>query len=615
MNAIPCSGLTGDTPPAPGYAELKAELLSLIDELAESLPSALRPALALRDKLQAGHFDVLTVGQFKRGKTSLINALLGESLLPAAAVPLTSVVTILAYGETHRITVHPLDGGRFDIPPEALADYVTEPGNPGNAKGVREVLIQTPSPLLRNGVRIVDTPGVGSVFRHNTDTAYARLPQCDAALFVLSADQPASEAELEFLHEVRKYAGRIFFLLNKIDILLETDTAEIERFSRRALAEAVGADVRLFPVSAAQALAGKAADDPARLEASRLPVFAEALERFLMEEKGALLLDAAASGLARVIARTRLQTELERNALTLPIAELDQKIARFAARRTQAERELQRLEGRLRQEFRLLSDGLFTGDLEHRLEDLNSSLGRRFDGLVLGQDHQTPKDFDERLEAFIREEVAEAFSGWRDAVERKGGAAVADIAEEFNRGIDETIADLQRFASGLFLLSAPTADPEPIWPERSPTGLRTADEPVGLELLAEQALKRAPGLVAPRFRKFKGLAERWARHGIVRRRRRQLAEAVEMLAGRTRSGFRRRLEATRDELSASLRRRLEGVADGLEQALARAASERSRASGEADPQLQRLEAQLALMDGLGARIQAFRSRAAAQSRP
>lgn len=614
MNAIPRSGVAGDTPAADGYADLKAELLSLIDELAENFPGALRPALALRDKLQAGHFDVLTVGQFKRGKTSLINALLGESLLPTAAVPLTSVVTILTYGETHRVTVHPLDGGPFDIPPEALADYVTEPGNPGNGKGVREVLIRTPSPLLRNGVRIVDTPGVGSVFRHNTDTAYARLPQCDAALFVLSADQPVSEAELEFLHEVRNYAGRIFFLLNKIDILREADTAEVERFSRRALAEAVDADVRLFPVSAAEALGGEAADDPARLEASRLPVFAEALERFLMEEKGALLLDAAASGLARLIGRIRMETELERRSLTLPIAELDEKIARFAARRAQAERELRRLDGRLRQEFRLLADGIFAGDPERRLEELSSRLGRRFDGLVLDQDHRTPKDFDERLETFIREEVAEAFSDWRDALERQGGAAVAEIAEEFNRGIDETIADLQRFAGGLFQLSAPTADPEPIWPERSPSGFRTADEPVGLELLAEQALKRAPDLVAPRFRKFKALAERWARHGIVRRRRRQLAEAVEMLAGRIRSGFRRHLEEAREELSASLRQRLANVADGLEQALARGAAERSQASGEAAPQLQRLEAQMALLDGFDERIQAFRMRAAAQAR-
>jgi hypothetical protein len=614
MNAIPCSGVAGGTLPTAGYADLKSELLSLIDEVAENFPGALRPALVLRDKLQAGHFDVLTVGQFKRGKTSVINALLGETLLPTAAVPLTSVVTVLAYGETQRISVHPLDGRPFDIPPEALADYVTEPGNPGNAKGVMEVQIRTPSPLLRNGVRIVDTPGVGSVFRHNTDTAYARLPQCDAALFVLSADQPASEAELEFLHEVRKYAGRIFFLLNKIDILGEADTAEIERFSRRVLAEAVGQDIRLFPVSAAQALAGKAADDPARLEASRLPVFAEALERFLMEEKGALLLDAAASGLARLTARIRLETELERNSLALPIAELDEKIARFAARRTQAEHELERLEGRLWQEFRLLCEGLFAGGLEHRLEDLNSSLGRRFDGLVLGEDHQTPKDFDKRLETFIREEVPEAFSGWRDAVERQGSAAVAEIAEEFNRGIDETIADLQRFASGLFRLPAPAAAPETRWPERSPAGFRTADEPGGLELLAEQALKRAPALVAPRFRTLKALAERWARYGIVRRRRRQLAEAEEMLAGRIRSGFRRRLEKARDQLSASLRQRLKGVADGLEQALARAASERSRASGETGPQLQRLEAQLALLNGLDARIQAFRSRATAQSR-
>ncbi|MDF9393304.1 MULTISPECIES: dynamin family protein [Methylococcus] len=614
MNAIPRSGVAGDAPQAAGYADLKSELLDRIDELAENLPAAVRPALALRDKVQEGYFDVLTVGQFKRGKTSLINALLGENLLPTAAVPLTSVVTILIYGETHRITVQPLEGRPFDIHPETLADYITEPGNPGNAKGVREVLIQMPSPLLRNGVRIVDTPGVGSVFRHNTDTAYARLPHCDAALFVLSADQAVSQAELEFLNEVRKYAGRIFFLLNKIDILQEADIAAIEHFSRRVLTQAVGTEVRLFPISARDALMGKAGNDPARLDASRLPVFTAALERFLLEEKGALLLDAAASGLARLTGRLRLETRLERSSLTLPIAELDEKIARFAARRFQAERELRRLDGRLRQEFHLLADGIFARDPERRFEELRSHLARRFDALVLDHDLQPPKDFDECLETFIREEVAESFADWREVLERQADAAAAEIVRTFDLEIDEMVTDLQRFAGGLFQLAVPTAALQTSWPERTRAGVRPTDEPMGLELLTEQVLKRAPELVAPRFRKLKSLAERWARHGIVRRRRRQLTETMEMLTGRIRSGIRRRLEETREELSARLRQRLEGVADGLEQALTRGAAERSRASDQAGSRIRRLEAQLAWLEGFDGRIQVFRERAAAQSR-
>ncbi|QJD30625.1 dynamin family protein [Methylococcus geothermalis] len=611
MNAIARFSAPAGTPPAPGYADLKSELMGLIDELAENFPASLRPALALRDKLQAEHFDVLTVGQFKRGKTSLINALLGESLLPVGAVPLTSVVTILDHGDAVRITVHFLDGGSLDIAEEALADYVTEPGNPGNEKGVSEVLIRMPSPLLRNGVRIVDTPGVGSVFRHNTDTACARLPQCDAALFVLSADQPVSEAELEFLREVRKYAGRIFFLLNKIDILKEADAAEIETFSRRVLAGAVGSDIRLFPISAAEALAGKTANDPARLARSRLPAFTEALERFLMEEKGKLLLDAAAAGVARLIARNRLEIELERRSLTASMAELDEKMALFAARRTLAVREMQRLDGHLRQEFRLLATRLFERDLKDRQSELASHLGRKFDGLVLNQDLLTPKDFDERLDTFIREEVEAAFVDWRDALERQGAAAVAEMTEEFSRGIEESIAELQRFAGDLFRLAMPAAAPEARWPARSRPGFRPAGEPMGLELLAEQALRRGPAWVTPRFGRLKVLAERWAKRGIVRRRRSQLAEAIEMHTGRIRSDFLRRLEQVREEISADLTQRLEGAADGLEQALARGAGEHARASREAGPRLQRLEGQLALLDQLGQRIQAVRLRAAA----
>ena len=98
---------------------------------------------------------------------------------------------------------------------------------PQNRKEVLEVVVFYPSPYLRDGDRLVDTPGVGSVYIHNTDVAYRYLPKSDAALFLLSTDQPAGKAEIEFLRDVRQYASRIFFLLNKTDYLPRKKSAAL----------------------------------------------------------------------------------------------------------------------------------------------------------------------------------------------------------------------------------------------------------------------------------------------------------------------------------------------------------------------------------------------------
>ena len=159
----------------------------------------------LEEKVRANMLQLVVLGQFKRGKTTLINALLGAELLPTAIIPLTSIITVLQYGTREKVTVQLLYGRQQEITVRELADYVTEPGNPGNARGVDKVVIEYPSPYLRNGVQIIDTPGVGSVYRHNTDVAYEFVPKADAGIFVVTADPPISQADLEFLVSIKTF--------------------------------------------------------------------------------------------------------------------------------------------------------------------------------------------------------------------------------------------------------------------------------------------------------------------------------------------------------------------------------------------------------------------------
>lgn len=205
---------------------------------------------------------MLVVGEAKRGKSTVVNALLGRRLLPTGVVPVTAVATTIAYGAAPTATVH-YQGGRSEpVALERLSEFVTT-GNPGNVRSVDSVAVHVPASLLADGVELVDTPGTGSVHEHNTTAASAALTQMDAAVFVLSADPPVSAAERLWLRQVRDQAVRVFCVLNKADHLTTDELAQSVAFTRQVLAGELGADVTVWPVSARRALAaGQDGSDP-----------------------------------------------------------------------------------------------------------------------------------------------------------------------------------------------------------------------------------------------------------------------------------------------------------------------------------------------------------------
>ena len=141
--------------------------------------------------------------------------------------------------------------------------FVTEEGNPKNRLGVMQVEILHPAPILEHGVVLIDTPGIGSTFTHNTESTLNFLPQCDAALFVVSADPPLTEVEAEFLKAVKSRVGRLFFIFNKIDYLNEHERDAALAFFKKMLDEKIGADEEypIFCVSARRGLDAKLCGD------------------------------------------------------------------------------------------------------------------------------------------------------------------------------------------------------------------------------------------------------------------------------------------------------------------------------------------------------------------
>ncbi len=207
------------------------EVVSCLDRLGSDYSDNKNALNLLSGRLKKGQFRLAVLGQFKRGKSTLLNALLGDTVLPTDILPVTAIPTYISYSEILTAQVYftnERDSKSFSASQggtlaEFLAEYVTEAGNPNNKNHVERVELGHPAELLQHGVVLIDTPGIGSTYKHNTEVAYQILPQCDAALFLVSPDPPITEVELDYLREICQQLPRTFYLLNKIDFLDESD--------------------------------------------------------------------------------------------------------------------------------------------------------------------------------------------------------------------------------------------------------------------------------------------------------------------------------------------------------------------------------------------------------
>lgn len=280
--------------------------------------------LELKRKLLENELQIVVVGSFKRGKSTLINALVGESVLPMGVVPLTSVVTLVRCGKFRFARVEFLDGRREEISFERIPDFVAEELNPENEKKVGQVIVELPSLFLREGTSLVDTPGVGSVYRHNTQVAERYFPKADAMILVLSVDPPISELELEFLNSIRRWAKRLYVVVNKTDYISPEELAQSLQFIKHTLQSVLGeGEIFLFPISAKRGLEAKKIADAGAWRQSGMGILEESLERLLTDEKRKLVYQTTKERAERILDGLRLETQLELEALTGSLKDIE----------------------------------------------------------------------------------------------------------------------------------------------------------------------------------------------------------------------------------------------------------------------------------------------------
>ena len=307
-------------------------------------------ARELAARVSEGRFYVACVGQFKRGKSTLLNALVGHPVVPTGFVPVTAVPTVIRFGDELHARVRMQDGSWLSVAMSDLKEYVTEELNPENEKAVEGAEVFVPSPLLSSGMCFVDTPGLGSVFTGNTATTQAFIPHIDAALVVVGADPPIAGEELALVETVGNQVQDLILVINKSDRTSDPERAAAVKFTREILEKRLHRPMgEVFEVSASERIENCG---PLRDWDKLLASF-----HHLVEDSGRNLVRAACDrGLQRMGEQLLAIISEDRDALQRPIEESERRIDLMKETIGEAERSMRELSFLFMAEQQRISD-------------------------------------------------------------------------------------------------------------------------------------------------------------------------------------------------------------------------------------------------------------------
>jgi GTP-binding protein EngB required for normal cell division len=204
---------------------------------------------ALASRLEEDTFEVALFGRVSSGKSSLLNALLDTDLLPVGVNPITAVPTKLRYGNALKAAVAYGDGRSELVPVEELSRLVTEQGNPGNLRNIVRAIVEVPSPRLKRGILLVDTPGLGSLAKRGAAETLAYLPSCDLALLLIDGGATLNEEDIGTLRLLYEAGIPALILLSKSDLLANGDLHRAISYIGEHIKHELGITAAVHPVS------------------------------------------------------------------------------------------------------------------------------------------------------------------------------------------------------------------------------------------------------------------------------------------------------------------------------------------------------------------------------
>jgi GTP-binding protein EngB required for normal cell division len=555
----------------PENSQGESALLRLAD-LAEEFEAEqiAADARSIAERVSEGRFYVACIGQFKRGKSSVLNALVGDNVLPTGVVPVTAVPTIVRYGSRAAARVRFEAGEWTDIPVKTVDEYVAEEKNPENAKHVAALEIFVPSPLLATGMCFVDTPGLGSVFTGNTAATQAFIPHIDAALVVIGADPPLAGEELVLVEAVARHVQDLIIAVNKADRTTDSERAAAVGFAKRQLEKrlhqhSIGP---LFEVSAAEQLEHRGTGrDWGKLVA--------ALDN-LVEGSGRRLIQAACErGLERISEQLLVIISEEREALQRPIEESETRIAVMKQTIADAERSMRDLGYLFMAEQQHISD-IFVDDHKAFLARTMPQAHKEFEIVLKSISGWLGPSYRRRTFREAQEVARLHVMPWLKPEQEEAEKEYRRVALRFVEMANEFLKKLANAGTPELARMPHALDPERGFRVRSEFTFyefRDVVQPASpVRWLADLVL----GLVGARW--------------IIRNEaRRFLTRLLETNSTRVQSDVLNRIQESRGRLEAEIRKLLHEVTRIAEQALARARKVREEGAPAVQTALQRLD--------------------------
>ena len=546
--------------------------LDRIAELANELGSerVREEAAGLVERMTEGRFYLACIGQFKRGKSTLLCALLGDRVLPTGVLPITAVPTVVRHGPTRSARVRFQGGTWVDIAPEDLTQYVSEELNPENKKGVAGVEVFSPSSLLAQGMCFVDTPGLGSVFAGNTAATQAFVPHIDAALVVLGADPPIAGEELALVEQVGKQVSDLLIVMNKADRTSDEDRRLAKSFTRKILEKRLNRPVgAIYEVSAEERLANRGPDRD-------WDDLIRALEQLVQESGRVLVRTAGERGLRRLSEELLAVTTEEKQALILPVEESERRIQNLRQTISEAERSLNEI------------GYLFMAE-QHHLSDMFLDQRKRFLATALPK---ASAEFSEAIKALprrfgpkYRKEAMRAALVVAERHVRPWLQAEQAIAESEYRTIASRFVNI---GNGFLKRLSESGVPELA---RMPNALNSDKGfRVRSRFTFEQLLHVARPVSPLRYVAdvFLGLVGAF---GVIQRDAEEFLEhLMDMNSTRVQSDVIQRVEESRGQLEAEIRKLLHEISRIAEQALDHARATRAEGASVVEAALTRLDA-------------------------
>jgi predicted GTPase len=534
---------------------------------AEQIASTAR---SIAERISEGRFYVACVGQFKRGKSTLLNALIGHSVLPTAVIPVTAVPTIIRHGKRLTARVRYQSGAWTDVAVSAVEEYVSEGKNPENAKGVAGLEIFVPSALLDTGMCLVDTPGLGSVFAGNTAATQAFVPHIDAAIVVIGTDPPLSGDELQLVETISQDVHDLVFVLNKADRASAPERSAALEFSRSVLERHLKRTFpTIFEVSALDRLERQGPErDWGKL--------VHALEELVLNSARSLVRKATDKGIRRAANQLLGVIQEERNALKRPFEESELRITRLRETLGESQAAMRDLEVLLAAEQQRLS-GVF-GErrsvfLKQTQVKTHAELTERLHSMARG--HNGPeyrRSLNHLAQEIARVQLApwlEREAAFAEQEFQKTGKRFVELVNEFLRRLGETeVPGLEELPEDL----------------GSDQGLRVGSQ-FHFHVIERVAAPASPLLLVSDL----VLGGIGLRGGIVCDAQEFLDQLLEVNSSRVQSDVDERVRESRKKLEADLKGTLREASAIADRALARARAAQAAGIAEVRSALDRLD--------------------------